>query len=530
MDESYDVVVVGGGAAGLSGALALARSRRSVLVLDAGDPRNATAGHVHNFLTRDGTAPSEIYAAGRAEVTGYGGRVEPGLVTAIQRDGDRFRVEVGDGGVAARRVLVTTGLRDELPDIPGLAERWGIDVLHCPNCHGWEVRDRRIGILVTGPVAVHQAQLFRRVSDHVTLLHHTGPAPTEEQREQLEASGVAVVDGEVVAVETASDGLSGVRLADGSRVGLDALVVAPRYTARAELLASLGIDIAEMRVGDHVIGTRIEADPAGATAVAGVWVAGNVADLQAQVITAAAAGLAAGAAINADLVAEDTRRAVEALRQERVHGQRAWDERYLSRPQTWSGNPNPTLVTEVVDLTPGTALDAGAGEGADACWLAGQGWKVTAVELSIVALQRAAGLAERRGVDVTWRHVDLAREAPPGAYDLVTAHYLHSPVAYRRALFARLAAAVAPGGTLLVVGHDPSDMHTGIARPHLAEVGWHAHEVAESLGDGWTVERAEARPRLAHDADGREISIHDAVFRARRTSHPDSADRAETGI
>ncbi|HEX3190956.1 MAG TPA: NAD(P)/FAD-dependent oxidoreductase, partial [Streptosporangiaceae bacterium] len=185
-NESYDVVVVGGGAAGLSGAVALARSRRSVLVIDAGDPRNAPAGHVHNFLSRDGIPPSELYAAGRTEVRRYGGRVETGRVTALARDGERFGVQIsaqtGQRTVTARRLLVATGLRDVLPDVPGLAARWGIDVLHCPYCHGWEVRGQRIGVLATGPAAVHQALLFQQLSRHVTLLRHTGPAPDAGQR------------------------------------------------------------------------------------------------------------------------------------------------------------------------------------------------------------------------------------------------------------------------------------------------------------------------------------------------------------
>jgi thioredoxin reductase len=314
MDEIYDVVVVGGSAAGLSGAVALARSRRSVLVVDAGDPRNAPAGHVHNFLTRDGAPPGEIYAAGRAEVTRYGGRVETGRVTALSRDSDRFRVQIGPRTVAARRLLIATGLRDELPDVPGLAARWGIDVLHCPYCHGWEVQDQRIGILATGPTAVHQALLFRQLSAHVTLLRHSGPALTGEQREQLEqleARGITVTKGPVEEIEADASGLTGVRLADGRQIKLDAVIVAPRMHARAELLAPLGLKPAELRHGDYLIGTYIEADPLGATAVPGVWVAGNLANLQAQVITAAAAGLAAGAAINYDLVLDETRQAAE---------------------------------------------------------------------------------------------------------------------------------------------------------------------------------------------------------------------------
>jgi thioredoxin reductase len=313
MNESYDVVVVGGGAAGLAGAVALARSRRSVLVVDAGEPRNAPAAHVHNFLGRDGTPPSQIYAAGRAEVAKYGGHIETGRVTALSRDGERFTVQIGDRAVTARRLLAATGLRDELPDVPGLAERWGIDVLHCPYCHGWEVRDQRIGILATGPAAAHQAMLFRQLSPHVTLLAHTAPEPARQQSEQFAALGIEVIEGTVTGVQTDDGGLAGVRLADGTHVALDALIVAPRMIANAELLAPLGLTPTEVRMGEQVMGTQIEADSSGATSVPGVWVAGNLANIAAQVITSAAAGLIAGAAINADLAAEDAKRAAGAI-------------------------------------------------------------------------------------------------------------------------------------------------------------------------------------------------------------------------
>jgi thioredoxin reductase len=319
MDESHDVVVVGGGAAGLAGAVALARSRRSVLVVDAGDPRNAPASHVHNFLSRDGTPPAEIYAVGRQEVARYGGRVETGRVTALSRSGERFAVQIGGRAVTARRLLVATGVRDELPQVPGLAERWGIDVLHCPYCHGWEVRGQRIGILATGPGAMHQALLFRQLSQHVTVLAHTGPELSGEQREQLGALGIPVIQGAVTQVEASDGALTGVRLADGTRVSLDALIVAPRMPARAELLAPLGLAPAEVTMGGQVIGTQIEADPSGATSVPGVWVAGNLAAINAQVISAAAAGLTAGAVINADLAAEDAEHAVGAYRREHAH-------------------------------------------------------------------------------------------------------------------------------------------------------------------------------------------------------------------
>src|SRR5919107_1547066 len=178
MDERYDVVVVGGGAAGLSGALALSRARRKVLVVDAGQPRNAPAGHVHNYLGREGTPPGELLAIGREEVAGYGGEVVTGEVVGAERVGDVFRVDLADGShVQARRLLVTTGLTDELPDIPGVRELWGSDVLHCPYCHGWEVRDQPVGVIASGPMAVHQALLFRQLTADLTLFLHNGPRP-----------------------------------------------------------------------------------------------------------------------------------------------------------------------------------------------------------------------------------------------------------------------------------------------------------------------------------------------------------------
>jgi thioredoxin reductase len=314
MDEKYDVVVVGGGAAGLSGALALSRARRSVLVVDDGTPRNARAGHVHNYLGREGTPPTELLALGRAEVAGYGGRFMDGRVAGAERTDDGFRVALSDGGsVSARRLLVTTGLTDELPDVPGVAELFGTDVLHCPYCHGWEVRDQPIGVL-GGPFGVHQALMWRQWSDDVVLFQHTGPAPTGDEREQLAARGVPVVTGRVEALERDGDRLSGVRLAGGQVVPRRAVVVSPRFTARAGLLASLGLDAVPQEMNGHVLGSAVPVDPTGATAVPGVWVAGNVSDLRAQVIAAAAAGLTVAAALNADLIAEDTRLAVAAAR------------------------------------------------------------------------------------------------------------------------------------------------------------------------------------------------------------------------
>ena len=300
-DEPLDTLVLGGGAAGLSGALTLARSRRSVLVLDAGEPRNAPAAGVHAFLTRDGLPPAELAAIGRTEVRRYGGEVVDGRATSAARTDAGFTVAVdGAGTVHARRLLVTTGLVDELPDIPGIRERWGHEVIHCPYCHGWEVKDKSVGVLATTWFAVQKALLVRQWVDDLTLLLHTEPDPDDAQMGQLAARDIRIVAGRVVAFDGA-----GAHLADGTLVPLQALFVAPRMVARSELLTTLGLVPTANPMGEFIAG-----DATGLTAVPGVWVAGNVADLMAQVLSSAAAGAAAAAAINMDLVTADVERAV----------------------------------------------------------------------------------------------------------------------------------------------------------------------------------------------------------------------------
>jgi thioredoxin reductase len=308
MDQTFDVIVVGGGAAGLSGALNLARARRSVLVVDAGEQRNLPAEAVHGLLARDGTPPAELVRLGRAEVERYGGAVLDARVGALGGSAGAFTVALEDGrALRARRLLVTTGLIDELPDIPGLREHWGHDVVHCPYCHGYEIRDEPIGVLGTNQMAVHGAQLFRQWSADLTLFLHTAPAPTDEELEGLHARGIRVVEGEVAGLETRGGRLTGVRMGTGEVVPRRVLAVSPRFVARAELLGGLGLRAAEHPSG---LGERIEGDKLGLTAVAGVWVAGNVADPTAWVASASHQGAMAGAAINHDLIAEETRTAV----------------------------------------------------------------------------------------------------------------------------------------------------------------------------------------------------------------------------
>ena len=283
--------------------------------MDGGAPRNAPARQVHNYLGREGTPPADLLAAGRTEVADYGGQIESGEAVAARSEDGGFVVELADGrSVRSRRLLVTTGLVDELPDVPGVRELWGSDVLHCPYCHGWEVRDRAVGVLSTSPFGVHQAIMWRQWTADVTLFLHTGPAPSDEQWEELAARDISVVTGEVAALEAAGGRLSGVRLASGQLVPQDAVVVSPGFAARSALLESLGLAAAPKEMLGHVFGSAVPSGPSGATAVPGVWVAGNVTDVRAQVISSAAAGLDAAAALNGDLIAEDTRRAVAARR------------------------------------------------------------------------------------------------------------------------------------------------------------------------------------------------------------------------
>ncbi|MCW2601358.1 MAG: SAM-dependent methyltransferase [Frankiales bacterium] len=512
MSRTYDVVVVGGGAAGLSGALALGRARRSVLVIEHGAPRNAQADQVHNYLGREGTPPAELLAIARSEVAQYGVELLNADALAATKLGDgTFVVTLADRQVGARRLLVASGLVDELPDISGVAEGWGQTVLHCPYCHGWEVQDQPLGVLGQSPLSIHQAQLFRQWSDDIVLFQHTSPAPTEEQAEQLSARGIRVVVGEVVGWEP-----GGVRLASGELVARQALVVGADVRARAEVLLSLGLETAAFEVDGHVYGTYVPADRTGLTAMPGVWVAGNITDPRAQVISSAAAGLQAGAAINADLISEETHLAVERLR---FFGAQAWEARYSAKPDgIWSGDPNAVLVAETADLTPGTALDVGCGEGADALWLAARGWRVTGADISTVALGRAAAQGESQGLEVDWRHVDLLAEPPrAGEFDLVTAHFMQLPAADRAVLYEHLAAAVSPGGTLLLVGHHPSDMHTTMGRPHLHDMFFTPEQLVADLDPkAWEVLVAEARPRQANDPDGKQVTIRDTLVRARR--------------
>ncbi|WP_067703571.1 NAD(P)/FAD-dependent oxidoreductase [Nocardia jejuensis] len=316
-DETVDAVVIGGGAAGLNGALMLARSRRSVVVIDSGTPRNAPAAGVHGLIGLDGTPPSDLMETGRTEVRSYGGLIVTGEVSAAtpaepSPDGDlRFTVTLTDGRtLRARRVLVATGLRDVLPDIPGLAQHWGHSVVHCPYCHGWEVRDEPIGLLAVGPASVHHALLFRQLTDD--LVYFTRGTDLDDIRARFAARDIRIIDTPVDRVVTAEDGaLTGVLLTDGRTIPRNVLAVATEMYSRTAGLEDLQLPMEDLPNG---MGRHIASGMAGTTAVPGVWVAGNATDLSAQVGASAAAGALAGAHLNAVLATADTDAALAAAR------------------------------------------------------------------------------------------------------------------------------------------------------------------------------------------------------------------------
>ena len=303
-----DVIIIGGGAAGLSAALVLSRARWATLVIDAGEPRNAPATEMHGFLSRDGMPPADLLATGRAEVLGYGGAIQAARVSSVERGADdRFAVTLEGGNiVSARALLVASGLTDELPHIPGLRDRWGGSVHHCPYCHGYEVRGQSI-VVIGGSnpeVSLRQAGLLRRHSDRVRFVSN-GITLASTDRDRLEAIGVSVTDAAVSHLVGAAGSLSGVALVDGTVLECESVFVAPRPRPNDDVLRELGCAIDPETA-------LVATSATGETSIPGVWAAGNVVTPTAQVITAAGAGSTSAIAISGWLLAHDLDAAVAA--------------------------------------------------------------------------------------------------------------------------------------------------------------------------------------------------------------------------
>jgi thioredoxin reductase len=299
--HAYDAIVIGAGAAGLSSALVLGRARRRVLVLDGGPPRNAAAAHVNGYLGVDGMSPLELLAVGRTQVEKLGVEVREDVASHVEIADDGFVVHVDGEQLRARRLALAAGITDSLPDLPGLREGFGVDIFHCPYCHGYEVAGRRLAVVATHPMSNHQVRMVRQWSDDVVFFLNDTVELDVDERRVFAARGVEVVDGPVAEVVRRDDGaLQGVRAADGSVREVDAVFVAPTMVLNLDALAGLDLEMA-----DSPLGPVVATDLTGGTNVPGLWAAGNVADAGSQVISASATGAKVGAMINASLIEQE---------------------------------------------------------------------------------------------------------------------------------------------------------------------------------------------------------------------------------
>ena len=294
-----DVVIIGGGTAGLSAALVLGRARRNVVVLDAGQPRNAPAAYAHGVFTREGTPPLELLHIARDQLRAYPSvQVREDTAGSVAAGTEAFHVTTVSGEpIRARKLLLAYGLADSLPDIAGLDQFWGESVLHCPYCHGWEVRDEPLAYIANGTVATEFGALLLGWSRDLVLCTN-GPADlTAEQRQQLSRNGVEVREQRIISVEGEDRKLRAIQFEDGSVLLRSALFVRPDVSPRMDFSAVLGCD--------HTEAGFIRADDLGRTSVPGVFAAGDLVTPFQQVIRAAATGATAAAGINHSLAGED---------------------------------------------------------------------------------------------------------------------------------------------------------------------------------------------------------------------------------
>ncbi|ETX28654.1 NAD(P)/FAD-dependent oxidoreductase [Roseivivax isoporae] len=294
----HDVIIIGGSFAGLSAAMQLARARRSVLVLDTGTPRNRFAATSHGFPGQDGRRPAAIRDDLVRELAAYPTfEIRNARASAAARHGEGFRISLDDGTIlATRRLVLAHGVRDTLPELPGLAKRWGVSVLHCPYCHGYELGGQPVGVLAQGETALHQAMLLPDWGP-TTLFTQGILLPTAEQRAALAARGVAIEDVAVTELVGAGTGLDAVRLADGRETALAALFTAPRTAPSCDLAAQLGCATRDGPTGPH-----LAVDAMQATSLPGVFAAGDLASPMPNATLAAAAGVMAGGAAHRSLI------------------------------------------------------------------------------------------------------------------------------------------------------------------------------------------------------------------------------------
>lgn len=294
---SYDIVIVGGGPAGLSAALALGRARRKVLLCDSGPRRNAAAVHMHNFVTRDGIAPADFRRTARTELEAYPNvelRDEP--VAAIGGERGGFTVALPNGSVSARRILLATGMIDELPEIEGFRSLWGKSIFQCPYCHGWEVQDRRFVVLVEQAELLEFALLLRGWTRHVCVLTQGRYAVPPEAAGRLAAAGVVIDERPIAKLSAAGDALTRIELASGDPIECDVMFAHP-HQRQVEIVRSLGVALDEQGY--------VRVDPmTRETSIPGIYAGGDLVTRMQAAIMAAALATHAAASLNHGLTVE----------------------------------------------------------------------------------------------------------------------------------------------------------------------------------------------------------------------------------
>jgi thioredoxin reductase len=294
----HDAIIVGGSFAGLSAALYIARARRSVCVIDTGSPRNRFARHSHGLIAQDGSAPGAVLAAARAQVAAYPTvSFIQGEAIGAARQEDGFSVTLAAGDVLeGTRLVLAFGVSDELPAIPGVAERWGTSVLHCPYCHGYEFSGRRLGVLNVSPMSLHQAMLIAEWGP-TTLYLNGRSEPDPATLEALRERGICIEAAPVRALHGEGAGLSAVELADGKMSAVDALYLGPRTRLNSDVAQQLGCEMDE-----GTWGPVIRTDDQRMTTVPGVYAAGDITRSAHNVTWASADGVTAGLALHRSLV------------------------------------------------------------------------------------------------------------------------------------------------------------------------------------------------------------------------------------
>lgn len=497
--HQYDVIIAGGGPAGLSAALMLTRAGRRVLIIDAGQPRNRFATHMHGVLGHEGLPPQDLAAKGREEVASFGGEFLDATITDITTNHKGLNITTNDGDTSyfASAFILATGVTDELTDIPGLAERWGSTTLHCPYCHGHEVAGKRIGFLASSPMSLHMAELLRQWSSDLTIFTN-GLELSEETEHRLRSRGLKL---EPRAVQEIT-GVSNAVLVSGDQVPLDAIFTVTQPRPNDQLLAHLDLEREE-----SAFGSFLKVDAMYKTSHDRIWAVGNVVSSHANIPQSMGAGSFTGAAVNATLAGWEFDEAARTPVQ-------FWEDHYGAAPQVWSGKVNKVLSEVASTLTPGRALDLGCGEGADVNWLAGQGWQALGIDISPTAIERAKEHAVPGAEFLTADLTDL----PAGDFDLVSASFFHSPVELARTgILKGVLDRITPGGHLLITSHVAPPAWVQDKHAHHGQMLSPSEELEFlELTDEWEVILSETRSRPITAPDGSPSSIDDGVVLVRR--------------